>query len=171
MAVTHRVGGEVDAFCTRCKLTLAHTILAMLGPKVVRVRCNTCNGDHAYRAEPGAKASAKPRAPRKPSADRPSRQVLSYHSQMNGRDATRAPDYSARETYAPESLIRHPTFGVGIVSIVRGDKIEAMFESGVKTLVHGRGGAPVEKPAYRPPPVASLSPADKPQPEADEAEG
>src|SRR5262245_65121641 len=25
---THRVGGEVDSFCARCKMTLAHTILA-----------------------------------------------------------------------------------------------------------------------------------------------
>ena len=28
---THRVGGEVDASCTRCKMELAHTILAMVG--------------------------------------------------------------------------------------------------------------------------------------------
>ena len=37
---THRVGGEVDATCTRCKMELAHTILAMVGPKIIRVRCN-----------------------------------------------------------------------------------------------------------------------------------
>ena len=53
MATTHKVGGEVDAFCTRCRLTLAHTILAMVGTKLARVRCNTCNGDHAYRSAPG----------------------------------------------------------------------------------------------------------------------
>ena len=51
---THKVGGEVDAFCTRCKMDLAHTILAMVGTKPVRVRCNTCGGDHAFRGPPGA---------------------------------------------------------------------------------------------------------------------
>ena len=32
---------------------LAHTILAMVGPKIVRVRCNTCGGDHAFRGAAG----------------------------------------------------------------------------------------------------------------------
>ena len=53
---THRVGGEVDAFCTRCKMSLAHTILAMVGTRIARVRCNTCGGDHAFRREPGSEA-------------------------------------------------------------------------------------------------------------------
>ncbi|MFY0576846.1 hypothetical protein ACN28S_23190 [Cystobacter fuscus] len=53
MATQLKVGGEVDAFCTRCRLTLAHTILAMVGTKIARVRCNTCNGDHAFRSAPG----------------------------------------------------------------------------------------------------------------------
>ena len=30
-------------------MTLAHTILAMVGTKIARVKCNTCGGDHVYR--------------------------------------------------------------------------------------------------------------------------
>src|SRR5262245_65118967 len=56
---THKVGGEVDAFCTRCKMTLAHTILAMVGQTIARVQCNTCGGQHAYRSAPG---TTKPRS-------------------------------------------------------------------------------------------------------------
>ena len=66
MAATHKVGGEIDAFCTRCRMTLAHTIMAMMGAKVARVQCNTCRGEHAYRSEPGT--SRKPAASRKPRA-------------------------------------------------------------------------------------------------------
>ena len=65
---THKVGGEVDAFCTRCKMTLAHTILAMVGTKIARVKCNTCGGDHAYRGEPG-KSTAAPRKSRASSGE------------------------------------------------------------------------------------------------------
>ena len=51
-----KVGGEVDAFCTRCKMTLGHTILAMVGTRIARVRCNTCNGDHVFRKESSSSA-------------------------------------------------------------------------------------------------------------------
>jgi len=51
---TLKVGGEVDAVCGRCKMTLAHTILAMVGTKPVRVQCNTCGAQHGYRSEFGA---------------------------------------------------------------------------------------------------------------------
>ena len=54
-----KVGGEVDVFCTRCKMELGHTILAMVGQTIARVQCNTCRGQHAYRAAPG---TSKPRS-------------------------------------------------------------------------------------------------------------
>ena len=55
---TYRVGGEVDATCTRCRMELAHTILAMVGQKIARVRCNTCGSDHVYRGTQSASRSA-----------------------------------------------------------------------------------------------------------------
>jgi hypothetical protein len=44
MVSDRRVGGEVDAFCSSCKLVLGHTILAMVGERIAKVRCNTCAG-------------------------------------------------------------------------------------------------------------------------------
>ena len=38
MTSAHRVGGDIDASCTRCKMILGHTILAMVGSKPARVR-------------------------------------------------------------------------------------------------------------------------------------
>jgi hypothetical protein len=159
MAVTPRVGGEVDAFCTRCKLTLAHTILAMVGTKIARVRCNTCGGDHSYRSDPGSRPAPTPTRER---AERPERVVLSFEAQLGDRDTSRAPPYSPKDTYTANALLRHPNFGLGVVADVRGDKIEVAFKVGVKTLIHGRGGAPAEKPAYHPPAAAADRPADKP---------
>ena len=31
MATALKVGGDVDAWCTRCKMNLGHTVLAMVG--------------------------------------------------------------------------------------------------------------------------------------------
>ena len=178
MATTHKVGGEVDAFCTRCRLTLAHTILAMVGTKIARVRCNTCNGDHAYRSAPGTtdKPSASSRAASSSTsrASRPTAEekvIISFEQQLAGKDIANAPRYSPKDTYKVDQVIQHPTFGLGLVTAVRGDKVDITFKSETKTLVHGRGGAPADKPAFSPPSAKATGPADKPQPQSTEAPG
>lgn len=175
---THKVGGEVDSFCTRCKLTLAHTILAMVGPKIVRVRCNTCNGDHAYRGAPGAtdRPTAAARASaaggtRASRAEKPEKVVISFEEQLAGKDIANAPKYSPKDTYKVDQVIQHPTFGVGLVTAVRGDKADIAFKSETKTLVHGRGGGLTERPAFQPPNARSSGPADKPLPPSATEEG
>ncbi|WP_224248247.1 hypothetical protein [Hyalangium gracile] len=166
---TYKVGGEVDAFCTRCKLPtpLAHTILAMVGTKIARVRCNTCGGDHAYRSAPGAtdKPSASSRASTArastPRAEKPEKVVISFEEQLAGKDIANAAKYSPKDTYKMDQVIQHPTFGLGLVTAVRGDKVDIAFKSETKTLVHGRGG-PAERPTFSPPGARHTGPADKP---------
>jgi hypothetical protein len=165
-----RVGGEVDAACGKCKMTLAHTILAMVGEKVVRVQCNTCGSPHNYKS-PAGSASA-PRAPRaaasggsraKGGAAAVSKITVTFDQLMAQKDAGAARRYSPKDTYAAEDVIDHPSFGFGIVTAVRSDKVDVMFKSSEKTLVHGRGGGPTQKPAFERPRPASTGPADKPQ--------
>jgi hypothetical protein len=167
MATNHKVGGEVDAFCTRCRLSLAHTILAMVGTKLARVRCNTCGGDHAYRSAPGT--TDKPSSPRASKASRPTAEekiIISFEEQLAGKDIANAPRYSPKDTYKVEQVVQHPTFGLGLVTAVRGDKVDITFKSETKTLVHGRGGgAPTERPAFSPPNSKATGPADKPVPQ------
>lgn len=56
-----KTGGEVDSWCTKCRMVLNHRIIAMVGPKPVRVECSTCGSHHNYRARaPGEKAAAAP---------------------------------------------------------------------------------------------------------------
>ncbi|GHG96105.1 hypothetical protein [Comamonas sp. JC664] len=174
---THKVGGEVDALCTRCKLTLAHTILAMVGTKIARVRCNTCGGDHAYRGAPGVtdrpSSSSTTRTARASSSSSPSKAekiIISFEEQLAGKDVASAPRYSPKDTYRVDQVIQHPTFGTGFVTAVRGDKVDITFRGDTKTLVHGRGGAPAEKPVFSPPVRQTTGPADKPQPVSEDAE-
>ena len=137
MAQAHRVGGDIDAFCTRCKMELGHTILAMVGKRPVRVRCNTCGGEHNYRS-----SSAAP--PRKgswvPASERASRTaVTSWEALLREKDVSRARRYSVKERFQADDILEHPVFGIGLVQEVRGDKISVAFKADVKTLVHGKG--------------------------------
>jgi len=44
-----RVGDYIDAYCSRCKRVMDHTIVAMEGNDVSRARCRTCEYEHTYR--------------------------------------------------------------------------------------------------------------------------
>ena len=140
----YKVGGEVDAFCTACKMLLAHTVLAMVGTKIARVRCNTCGGDHTFRSTPG-----RTRAPSAPRAAH-ERVVISFEQRIASKDVSTASRYSPKIAYQVEQLIDHPTFGLGIVMAVREDKIDVVFKAAEKTLVHRRADA-APRPAFHPP--------------------
>jgi hypothetical protein len=124
-----KVGGDVDAFCTRCGLLLGHTVIAMVGPRPVKVQCNTCRTVHAFRGGPPASRPARERPP-----------TVGFDQLLATRDASAARRYSPRERYAEGQVLDHPQFGRGFVSALRdGGKLEVTFRGGVKTLVHGRG--------------------------------
>jgi hypothetical protein len=130
-----KAGGEVDAFCSRCELVLAHTIHAVVGGKPVKVECNTCHVVHRYRpAASGTKPAARTHA------DRPARpRVESFDALLAGRKHSTARPYSPSEAYALDEVVDHPTFGRGFVSAVKdGGKVEITFRTEVRVLVHGR---------------------------------
>ncbi|WP_226994330.1 hypothetical protein [Myxococcus hansupus] len=170
---THKVGGEVDALCTRCKLTLAHTILAMVGTKIARVRCNTCGGDHAYRGAPGVtdrpSSSSTTRTARASSGgSSPSKAekiIISFEEQLAGKDVASAPRYSPKDTYRVDQVIQHPTFGTGFVTAVRGDKVDITFRGTPRrwctaaAALRPRSPSSARPSARRPAPPTSRSPS------------
>jgi hypothetical protein len=131
MLKTNKVGGDIDAWCTKCKMTLGHTILAMVGTQAKRVRCNTCQGEHNYRGTSAPVKRVKAAAHDKPV-------VTSWEALVAKKDVSRARRYSTKERYGQDELLNHPVFGIGFVQEVRGDKIQVAFKADVKTLVHGK---------------------------------
>ena len=123
-------GGTIDSWCGKCKMILAHTIEAMVGSKPVRVHCNTCQSQHSYRATEPGKAG-----PRAGTGSRPAR----YKTLLSGSNPSEAKTYSPKDTYRAGDVLQHPMFGVGVTTAVKDvSKIEVLFESGSKLLVHGR---------------------------------
>jgi hypothetical protein len=131
-----KVGGEVDAFCTRCELTLAHTVHAVVAGRPVKVECNTCHVVHRYRGAVGAGARPAARGER-PARARP--EVVGFDALLAAKRTAAARPYSPKATYAVDDVVDHPLFGRGFVSAVRDvGKVEITFRSEVKLLVHAR---------------------------------
>jgi hypothetical protein len=128
---TPTVGQDLDAWCNKCKLELAHVVVSLNATgRPHRVECKTCRDVHAYRLEaptPGrAQSSSTPRK-------------TDYERGLRDRDLSEAVPYDTRRTYAVDDLIRHKTLGVGLVTASRADqKIEVLFPDGPKLLICGR---------------------------------
>jgi hypothetical protein len=119
-----------------------HTIVAMVGEKIVRVECNTCHGIHNYHpikapkepVAPKAATQKKEAAPRKAKVDPAAVAAAQWATVMSAKDPAQAVPYDMNGTYRLNNLLLHPVFGLGIVQIVLPNKIEVLFENGVKRL-------------------------------------
>lgn len=140
MATPPVVGKDVDSWCTRCKMLLAHTIEAVVNGRITRVHCNTCGGQHVYRAKPPGAGGATTRTRATRTVGRAAAPAAAvYADLLRGRDQNAAKAYSTTDRFAERDLIRHPSFGLGVVTSLKDvNKIEVLFPDGAKTLIHRR---------------------------------
>ena len=135
MAQTFTVGGEVDVLCSKCKLTLAHTILAMVDGVPVRVKCNTCKSERKYR-DPDRTSSPV----RRGRASRPSGTAeaeATWQRLLDEAGSSPKRRYNMYESFETGELVDHPAFGLGVVTTGIGNsKVQVAFRSGHKVLVH-----------------------------------
>ena len=144
MATSVSVGGNVDAWCTKCKMVLAHTVEAMVGSAPKRVQCNTCHGQHVFKASKPGTGTRRTRAASTTTATgRPQAQSLvrasDYTKFMEGRDPANARRYSPKSIFRTGDLVEHPRFGMGVTTSIKDrTKIEVLFEDGPRVLIHAR---------------------------------
>ena len=133
MIKSYSVGEDIEAWCTKCKLELGHTIVAMLNNLPKKVKCNTCKGQHNYRLKP---------AERKTSSGTPRKRKTKvnaydkYLTILAEGDFSNARKYSINGNFDKESMISHSKFGIGVItSVVGHNKIEVLFKDGIKLLI------------------------------------
>ena len=143
------VGKEIVSYCTKCKMDLCHTIMSMTGGLPARVICRTCKSEHNFKAkkgvkEPGAVAASRgspgtsTRAPRaaKAKVEKTVPVELEWMKQMN---ASHSPvrNYAANEAFKSGERVSHPSFGEGVIQkLIFPNKVEILFRTDIKTLIH-----------------------------------
>lgn len=139
-----KAGSNIDSWCTKCKLVLAHTIEAVLGSVIKRVVCNTCKGKHQYKAHaPNTVVASKTKSiVAAKNTSKKSEQVIknsSYSKLIEERNELEAINYSIKSKLIKGNLIKHQSFGLGVVIEDKEIyKIEVLFETGIKILAHNR---------------------------------
>jgi hypothetical protein len=148
-----KTGGEIDSFCTKCKLDLTHRIIAMVGDTVKKVECKTCGSHHLYRrpkSEPtpaGIRAAAKPRAEKASGRSKSGGERLTaaqkaerentahWEHAIAGQPSSAFTSYRPTLTFGAGELVRHPKFGDGVVThVLDRQKIEILFKDGPRTM-------------------------------------
>jgi hypothetical protein len=146
-----RVAGEVDSWCTKCRLVLNHRIVSMKLNKPYQVECLTCRSTHLFRATaPGDKPapSAGGARPARPSAAPRSsgggrvtaamKQEQQWEKAIAGRAVHEFKAYNVSGTFSEGQLLRHKKFGDGVVTrIIDAHKVEVLFKDEARTLAQG----------------------------------
>jgi hypothetical protein len=135
-------GSFIETMCTRCKAVLNHTVVAMVGEKIVRVECDTCHGTHAYHPPKKPKApaaarstAAKTTAPRTSRVDPEAAARKEWAELEPGLNPDQAVPYDMNRTYRVNTLLLHLHFGLGIVqAVLPPNKISVLFKDSKKLL-------------------------------------
>lgn len=148
------VAGEIDAWCTKCRMDLNHRIVAMVGDQVKRVFCLTCKTEHNFHKPKSAPSpAAAKRASTRPAAARGGRttaaereaaaakaertRVASWERAIAGQPANAFRSFRVTESFAEGELVRHSKFGDGVVTrVVDRQKVEILFQDGSRTMAH-----------------------------------
>jgi hypothetical protein len=141
MTKAHRTGGDVDTYCNKCKLSLAHVIVAMDNSRILRVTCKTCKNEHAYKHEPATatRAPAARKAAGTTSRSRAVSPATLYERAIAGHDLSTGQRYRITHSFAEGDVVDHVKFGLGLVTRELADaKIEVTFPEGTRVLVHSR---------------------------------
>jgi len=135
---SYHVGSNIDSWCTKCKLILAHTIEAISEGQIKRVQCNTCRGKHQYKsADPKTKPTKI--SARTQSTSKARSKVNDLERLMRGKNPQSAAPYNIKTHFVKGDLIAHSSFGLGVVVEQRdAQKIEVLFATGPKVLIHAR---------------------------------
>lgn len=135
---TLSAGKEVLSYCGKCKLPLAHIIVAMKDANTIgKCTCNTCGATHMYK-DPATKTK---KVKSKSGGRRSTKKTVSVGElwiEEMGKIDGKSIAYSIREKFAVGDLIDHKKFGPGIVQDIADDKIEVLFQHEIKLLVHGK---------------------------------
>jgi hypothetical protein len=134
------VGKTIVAWCTKCKMELAHVVLYEVAGQVSGVKCKTCKSEHRYRGPKPEKQRPSVAAVnlRRLSvaqtvvSDSRTRWMMKNHDLQGDRPIR---TYDMRERYGTGDVINHPSFGLGFVEgIVTDHRMNVLFKDAVRYM-------------------------------------
>ena len=118
-------GQNIDSYCGKCKISLDHTIMAMEGEVISKVRCKSCGSSHKFRSPLNAQKIRNPRA-KKRVEESATTAILWEAGLAEAKGKER--DYSISSKYRIGDIVNHHIFGKGIVMKLYANKCDMLFK-------------------------------------------
>ena len=136
--ISLETGNEVEAYCGKCKVDTGHIVVEVQKEEetIKKVVCQTCKAKHNY-TKPKKLTDGKP-AQKKSTPRKSTRRKAGnkWAAMVSSLEESEVVDYSMARNYSEDSLIKHPVFGIGVVTkLINSTRIEVQFETGVKLMV------------------------------------
>jgi len=123
-----KVGQEVDSRCGKCKSVRSHVVIAMVDGKPKKVECLACRAVHNYRP-PGAIKMPREMMDK---ATRQSKTRKVTQLSLNEEDAV---NYSPKGRYETGMVLRHKSFGLGLITRAELRKLTVIFSDQTRHFV------------------------------------
>lgn len=118
-------GENAAAYCTKCKMSCDHIIVAMAadGEAIAKVKCRMCGSAHKYRISADVKTDKAEK--RKEDATKTA-ELLWESCLAEARGKERVYDMSGK--YRIGDVVLHNTFGKGVVRKIYFNKCDVLFK-------------------------------------------
>ena len=152
-------GDYITARCGKCDDITGHVVMIVVDGEILRVECKACGSVHKYRAqktarlkkeatgykhvragqdrakatETGQKTTSPSRAGAAPKTR--TKHKAAWEEAVFKLSHLEPQEYRMDTSFTVQTLVLHPTFGQGVVlTLHKPDKVDILFEEGVKTL-------------------------------------
>lgn len=128
--------------CKKCESERYHRVLAHVGTDSAKVECEICHKKSTFRATKNGANKTMAGKTTKPKSAKSKKTVSAKGPTWGelkdkvGVDSLRK--YKLVDKFDNNSAIEHPKFGIGFVVMASEERIDAVFEDGLKTLIHNR---------------------------------
>ncbi len=123
--------------CSKCDSERYHRVLAHLSKTEAKLECEVCGSKKKYKIGSSmAGKKTKKTTTRKTKSS--SKHEDNWNELKEKYSDLPTEVYSIRGSYRADTVIDHPTFGIGVITEADTRKIEVCFQEGIKTLMHRR---------------------------------
>ncbi len=129
--------------CKKCGADRYHTVLTHTSSTSAKIQCEVCKSNKTYTLPKAGSMAKKATAKTATGAKKTVRARKSSHADdfqalNTNRGTEKGIPFSIKTKFEMNQKIDHSTFGAGYVKAVQPDRIDVLFESEVKTLMHNK---------------------------------
>mgnify|MGYP007071097916 CR=1 FL=1 len=137
----YSIGGDIEAWCGKCKELTGHSILVIEGDEPKQVLCGICRSQHNYRTE-SARPTDKPATGSTASNNKVSGRTSDADKQRSEKNkladelaaAVDVKLFNPRDTFKSGQIISHPLYGRGKVESITRGSVLIRFVEGLRPL-------------------------------------